>query len=270
MKKNILLYHDFSLYTKSSLSVCLPIAEAMGAEVASLPSAVLSTQTDGFSDVYAIDTYSHINNIVDKYSSYGFSFDAFYSGYIATVNQEASVLYTIDKLVKKEGIVLIDPVLGDGGALYSSFNEANIALMKNLIKHADIITPNYTEALLLTGLKANNTIEEILTELKKLTTADIVITSLKKAGTLMNVSCTKDQISYFPLTEEKTTYPGCGDLFATILLTLILKGNDFTSSVDKAGTLVTSIIKKCILNLREYSMGVDISIAIKTLFEAAL
>ena len=267
MKKNILLYHDFSLYTKSSLSVCLPIAEAMGGEVASLPSAILSTQTDGFDNVYSIDTYSHINNIVDKYVEYGFSFSAFYSGYIATINQEQSILYTIDKLV--DGIVLIDPVLGDSGALYSNFTQDNIELMKRLIKHADIITPNYTEALLLTGLNETNSIEEIIEKLKELTSANIVITSVKKDNKLINVSYS-NEITCFEYEEEKHSYPGCGDLFATILLSSILNGSDFTSSVKTSGDIVTSVIKKCIKSNREYSLGVDVSIAIRTIYEDLL
>ena len=44
------------------------------------------------------------------------------------------------------GLKLIDPVFGDHGELYKGFTLAQVELYKKMIKSADIITPNLTEA----------------------------------------------------------------------------------------------------------------------------
>ncbi|MDK2860525.1 MAG: pyridoxine kinase, partial [Sphaerochaeta sp.] len=48
--------HDLSCYAKSSLTVVLPVLESMGIETCPLPTALLSTQTDGFDSYYFHDT----------------------------------------------------------------------------------------------------------------------------------------------------------------------------------------------------------------------
>ena len=46
----VLALHDLSCYSKSSITVVLPVMEALGVETAVIPTAILSTQTDGFDD----------------------------------------------------------------------------------------------------------------------------------------------------------------------------------------------------------------------------
>ena len=47
--------------------------------------------------------------------------------------------------------MVVDPVLGDDGTLYGPLASDMIAEMRSLIAHADVITPNLTEAALLLG-----------------------------------------------------------------------------------------------------------------------
>ena len=47
--------HDLSGLGRCSLSVILPAMSVMGVQVCPLPTAVLSTHTGGFTDIYAVD-----------------------------------------------------------------------------------------------------------------------------------------------------------------------------------------------------------------------
>lgn len=46
--------------------------------------------------------------------------------------------------------LLSDPAMADDGKLYPVFDETMAASWKKLVSHATLITPNYTEACLLT------------------------------------------------------------------------------------------------------------------------
>lgn len=52
-------------------------------------------------------------------------------------------------------MVVIDPVLGDNGNLYSTMDQGLVEGMKRLVTKADIITPNFTEVSLLLGKNTN-------------------------------------------------------------------------------------------------------------------
>ena len=52
MKKSIIILQDLSCFTKASINISLPVLEAMGADSAVLPLTLLSTQSDGFDNIY--------------------------------------------------------------------------------------------------------------------------------------------------------------------------------------------------------------------------
>ena len=76
-------------------------------------------------------------------------------------------------------MVVIDPVLGDNGNLYSTMDQGLVEGMKHLVTKADIITPNFTEVSLLLGeeYKQTTTDEEIKEWVKRLSDMgpDIVV-----------------------------------------------------------------------------------------------
>ncbi len=61
---NVLAIHDICSYSKSSLTVVIPIMETLGIEVAPMPTALLSTQSDGFKNVYLKDEEESVNAIL--------------------------------------------------------------------------------------------------------------------------------------------------------------------------------------------------------------
>ena len=63
----VLAIHDLSCYSKSSLTVVIPVLEALSVETAVLPTAILSTQTDGFDDLYIEDKHAAMKEIMKHF-----------------------------------------------------------------------------------------------------------------------------------------------------------------------------------------------------------
>lgn len=78
-------------------------------------------------------------------------FDCIYTGFFSSVRQIEIALQFIQDFAQEDTLVLVDPVLGDNGRLYGCFSPDYVQEMRALCKLAHIITPNLTEAALLTA-----------------------------------------------------------------------------------------------------------------------
>lgn len=85
-----LAVHDICTYAKSSLTVVIPVMEALGVEVAPLPTAVLSSQIDGFSGYYHRDLALSADKIAACLDREGVKFDCLYSGFLS-VSQDGGI-----------------------------------------------------------------------------------------------------------------------------------------------------------------------------------
>ncbi|MGM8370254.1 bifunctional hydroxymethylpyrimidine kinase/phosphomethylpyrimidine kinase, partial (plasmid) [Clostridium perfringens] len=83
-----------------------------------------------------------------------------YSGYLADPNQVKFVERFIEDFKEENTLVVIDPVMADNGKLYDGMSEKMIEEMRTLIKSADIITPNITEASFLLGKEYKESLNE--------------------------------------------------------------------------------------------------------------
>ena len=148
--KRIVTIQDISCVGKCSLTVALPIISATGVEAAIIPTAVLSTHTM-FKNFTCKDLDDQILPIAEHWKNEGLTFDAFYTGYLASAQQIAKVIKLIEELKSEDSLVIIDPAMADNGKLYPAFDEAFPQEMAKLCAIADIVLPNITEACYLTG-----------------------------------------------------------------------------------------------------------------------
>ena len=123
----------------------------MGIQVCPLPTAILSTHLGGFSTVCMNDFSSHIASFSAHWQREGLTFDSIYSGFLASAAQIELVSNLFDDFSANHPLILVDPVMGDNGKLYSLYTEQMQEQIKHLVCKADIITPNYTEACFLLG-----------------------------------------------------------------------------------------------------------------------
>ena len=242
--------HDLSCYAKSSLTVVIPTLSMMGIEVSPLPTALLSTQTDGYPNFFYSDLTREIHVIIEHWKTLDLHFDAIYSGFLGSEDSVETLLNLINWQKKNNPLVIIDPVLGDFGSLYDPISENLVNYMKKLVSFADVVTPNITEAALLLGEEydAALSVEKASFWAKRISNLGpnfVVITSVMEKNNSLVVSYEKEKniLSHFSQQHIPVSYPGCGDLFASILTGRLLQGEDFSSSVKDAASLVKKAVE---------------------------
>ena len=260
MKKSIIILQDLSCFTKASINISLPVLEAMGADSAVLPLTLLSTQSDGFDNIYVRDLAGCCREVLDKFSQNGFAFDAFLSGYLSTPDQY-EVAYSAMKLLREGALRIIDPVLGDDGNLYPGFTTSHVDMMRKYIRRASVITPNYTEACMLTG---KTRVDDILSEFSHLTPASVVITSLPTEDGKVATLVSSDGVVRIEAQRDLgASVPGSGDLFSAVLSGRLLHGSDVFSAAFDAARITTDAIRHTLSTGRIRRAGIDIVTAIR-------
>ena len=161
-QKRIVTIQDLSCFGKCSITTALPIISALGIETVVLPTAILSNHTGScFSEYTFHSLEGEFDKIADAWESHKISFDAIYVGYIGSLSLIREVERFIDRF-GKDTVVFIDPAMADEGALYRGLDNKYSSALTELCKKADIISPNYTEALIMANCESSN--EEIQAE----------------------------------------------------------------------------------------------------------
>ena len=249
-QKRTVAINDISCMGKCSLTVALPIISSLGIETVVLPTAVLSAHTafEGFTFCDLTDEFVPVTEHWKKRSE---RFDCIYSGYLGSKRQIDLVGNFADDFRDDNTKVIIDPVLGDHGRLYTNFDAEFARSMAKLCAKADVITPNLTEASLLLQREyvgegyTEDYIKDLLTGLASLGAKKIVLTGVSFDEEHLGVAC------YDSLTKEYTYYGaqrmgdmfhGTGDVWASSFTAAYVKGYGFT----KAAQIATDFTAQCI------------------------
>ena len=249
--KKILTIQDISCYGQCSITVALPIISACGFETAIIPSAVLSTHTGGFKNFTFHDLTEDIPLIQKHWQDEKIFYDAIYTGYLGSIKQIEYMKNIMNTLLKKDGLKIVDPVMGDDGKLYSIFDMNFVNEMKKLCAIADIIIPNITEACFLTGMEYKEKYDEnyILTLVKKLQEFNknliIILTGVSyREGKIGVVVYENEKISYY---EHKKIEKGChgtGDVYSSAFVGALMNKKSLFDSAKIAADYVVMCIEK--------------------------
>ena len=250
--KKIAAVHDLSGMGRVSLTVVIPILSSMGFQVCPLPTAVLSSHTQ-YPEFSILDLTDEMPRIIAEWKKLDIQFDAFYTGYLGSPRQIQIVSDFIDDFRQPDGLVVVDPVLGDNGRLYTNFDESMIREMRHLAAKADVITPNLTELFYLMDkpYKAANTDEELKSYLRLLSDAGpqvVIITSVPVHGESHKTSVYaynrvgdrywKITCPYLP-----AHYPGTGDTFTSVITGALLQGDSLPIALDRATQFILQGIR---------------------------
>ncbi|MDE6607933.1 MAG: pyridoxamine kinase [Lachnospiraceae bacterium] len=249
--KKLAMINDIAGYGRCSTTVSLPIINAMGVQVCPVPTSVFSNHT-GFPAYQFLDLTENMKSYLAQWESMELSFDGIYCGFLGSVEQ---ITIVNDFLCSQSGlhlkqqsaapVIIVDPVMGDNGRAYSTITAKHCAGMKALLHYASVITPNITEACLLTDTpykESGWTMEElfsIASLLHKNGPDKIVITGIRKSDTFVNYiyeSQKTPAIYQVPITGEMRH--GTGDIFASIVSGDALNQVPFEQSVKKAADFV--------------------------------
>ena len=150
MDSTVLLLGDITGKSRVAVRMMTAALESRGHEVLSLPTALVSN-TLNLGQAQTLDTTDYLLSALATWEKLGVTYDFLCIGYITGLAQ-AERLAKVADAARKNGIpVLVDPILGDNGKRYNSITDGQAEGMRLLCRHADLITPNLTEARLLTG-----------------------------------------------------------------------------------------------------------------------
>lgn len=279
--KRAVAIHDLSCFGRCALTVVMPTLSAMGIQTVPLPTALLSTHTGGFQNMYFLDLTNSMDAILSHWKELDIRFDAVYSGFIGNPRQSEIIRRVIREFGTDECIDLVDPVFGDDGELYLTCTDEIVEKMKELCCEADVITPNITEACRLCDLPYTNTAllprrearefaEYIIRELGKRYAKRIAVTGIEVTGddgreilsAGLELTHGDGEVKFAAQPKVKTGYPGTGELFASVLLGRLLKGDEFHSAVSYSSKFVHDVV--------EYSSKYDFARRDGVLLEASL
>ncbi len=249
--KNILAIHDISCAGRCSLTVALPVISGLGVTCTGLPTALLSTHTGGFTNFTCLDLTKEMKKIQAAWRPLGLKFDAVYSGFLASGEQIDIVKSLIEEYRKDGCIAVVDPVMADDGKLYSVFDDAFVGKMKELVPLADVLVPNMTEAMLLTGTGFREGpytpefIAEVIRKLLALGAKNVVLTGVfydfAQLGAAVGTSGGEIQCRF----QKKIagSYHGTGDIFGSVLCAELVKGKPLAVAAAAAVDFVVASIE---------------------------
>ncbi len=242
--------HDLSGFGRCSLTVILPILSTMGVQVVPVPTAVLSSHTGGLGEVCVRDLTDYIPPCLEHYKRLGLDFDCIYSGFL---NSQEQVDHCLEFFgAYPNAFKVVDPVMGDHGKAYKSCDEKLRTRMKELVGVADLITPNITEAYFLLGESYDDRpvtslmAKSMLSRLSEMGPKFVVITGVQMAsGYVANLGYDREnnrfwqiKCSYVPV-----SYPGTGDLSASVIVGGMLTGDSLPIAVARATDFAELAIK---------------------------
>jgi pyridoxine kinase len=238
--KKIAVINDISGFGKCSLSAALPIISAHGVQCCPLPTGVYSNQTD-FDTFYSLSLTEHIKAISESWKRLDISFDGILTGFIASPEQGRLLCDFIDTFKTEDTVVLVDPVMGDGGRLYSGYGEDSIKAVKALADKADIITPNVTELSFLTG-KACGSMDEIEKQCRSFTDKTVIVTGIEEDGMLSNAVYSGGEFKTVSVKKTGGSFSGTGDIFSAFVLSEIISGKSVFEAVKSAADFIERAI----------------------------
>lgn len=240
------MINDIAGFGRCSTTVSLPVISVMKVQVCPVPTSVLSNHL-GFPLCHFDDYTSHMRDYIKVWNELGLTFDGLYCGFLGNEEQIDIVREFVEMF--RPPLFLLDPVMGDHGRAYSSITETHVQKMKELLPLADIITPNITEACLLTGTPWKDgewTMQELSGLCEKLASlclkdsvgASIVITGIRQGDSLVNFLWDDGVYTTVSTPIAGASRPGTGDIFASILAADAVRGETLLTSVQKAANFV--------------------------------
>ena len=238
--------HDLCGYGKCSLGVAIPVLSAAGVDVCPVPTSLFSAHTK-FPKFHMHDTTPMLNAYLDAWREEGVDLDGIYSGFLGSAEQ----VDVIRRLFREypRALRIVDPVMGDGGEKYPTYTDEMCEAMKGLVDGANVLTPNLTEAAILTGMPyAGQNVDDAhvgrtVDALLEMGAKSVVLKGIVRPGekVIRNyVAVAGEGGAPEEVASELLPFMlhGTGDLFASGLTAAIFCGRNLRAAVEFAGTLV--------------------------------
>ena len=258
MQKKIAVINDIAGYGRCAMTVLLPIISYMGVQACPLLTSVFSSNT-AFPDCYKDDYTDRMEAYIKSWEKIGLrqKFDGIATGYLGSVRQIEIVRRFVREFSREETLVIVDPVMGDHGRIYSAYTVELCTELRKLVALADIITPNLTVGCHLAGIPykeqgwKRKELFQMAACLSEMGPSHVVITGIPQGEYIANYVYVKTEsqptmarmIRVHRAGEERCS---TGDVFSAIVAADAVNGVPFDKSVRKASGFVKQCIEKAL------------------------
>lgn len=251
--KKVAAIHDLSGYGRASFTTIIPVLSSMKIQTCPIPTAILSTHT-GFEGFSFIDLTNYMKEHIAHWKRLNLEFECIYSGFLGSPEQIQIVEDFIEDFGEKSELIVVDPVMADNGKLYSTMDNRMVEGMRNLIKKADIITPNYTEMLYLLGMEYKDSMEkeevkECLRKLAERGPKIVIVTSVpvnnqSSDRKIAVVAYDRENDIYWKVTSRyiPVAYTGTGDAYASVVIGSLLQGDSLPIAMERGVQFISQSI----------------------------
>lgn len=277
--RRIALVNDLSGFGKCSINTQIPIISAFGDVPYTLLTSYLSNNTS-YKSFHKVDMKDELSKVIKAWDDNGFAFEGIMTGYIGDPKNILDVKdFVVNQKIDNQSIVLVDPCFADDGQLYCSITDEHINNYKTLLEVGDFITPNMTEACMLTGEdyeskrvklnllsyerddegkdkeKLKHISEKIIEVLKPVIEKIIkkkkqtcLITGIKLFNSVVTilhiVDAGRDLIqTTFNFTNRFEDRPGTGDLFNAVFFETVINGYTYLDALNISSGFVSNALR---------------------------
>lgn len=241
--------HDLCGYGKCSLGVAIPVLSAAGCDVCPVPTSLFSAHTR-FPVFHMHDTTDMLTPYLDAWNAEQVEVDAIYSGFLGAAEQ----VEAIQRLYREHphALRIVDPVMGDGGKQYATYTDELCAAMGTLVDGADVLTPNLTEASILTGIPyegqdvSEDYVRRVADALVAMGAKTVVLKGVVHEGEqIIRNYVTGADLAFAEVSSELLPFMlhGTGDLYASALLAAVMSGRSLIDAVAFAGDFVRDALR---------------------------
>ncbi len=262
--KRIVLFNDLPGYGKVALAAMVPLFSRMGHFPYQVPTAVVSNTLD-FGKFRIQDMTEYMQDTLKIWDELGFDPDCICTGFVLSEKQAELILsYIRSRKTEKDKkrLVMVDPIMADGGKLYNGIGQERVEAMKKLVASSDVMVPNMTEAGFLTGIcpgreqASGDELQQLVMKLHQLSGKSVVVTSAQdsETGEHLVLGYDHQKQAYFrvPFTFLPVRVAGSGDIFSTVMTGKLLNGENLETAVREAVRVLTKLIRKNQDHLDEY------------------
>ena len=241
--KKVAAIHDIAGFGRSSLTVVMPTLSAMGHQACPAPTAVLSSITGFYEGYEMVDMTPFLSRCFAHWEKEACEFDCIYTGFIGSARGVEVTSEFVSKACAP--LLVVDPVFADDGKCYDCFDTKMADAMAALIRKADVITPNLTEACFLSDEPMEENLACAMRCAEKLPGGAVVITGVPAGSSVAVLLYDKKTDSMYKIENPylHTHYPGTGDLFTSVLTGALLSGDSLVHAAGKAADFVFTAIR---------------------------
>lgn len=238
--------HDMCGYGKCSLGVAIPVLSAAGCDVCPVPTALFSSHTL-YPNFVMRDTTDFLGDYLHAWQGIDVDIDAIYSGFLGSADQVELIrsLYA----TYPQALRIVDPVMADHGKVYPTYTPELCEAMASLAADATLLTPNLTEASIITQMDYEGQspsdiyTAKMMDALLNKGAQYVVLKGIAREGQIINLVGGQN-IDTAQVTNQLLPHNlhGTGDLYCSALLGALMAGTSLYDAVSFASQFVIDAI----------------------------